>query len=270
MELESSHPETSQVRLQPGLESEPHGEEAETTSDYPSNEGRNTRESVEVDIDNEEYMQYHMNAEQELLSKAVAVAPNTAVPAVENPAIENAPTAEQVSTPGAYAYAPMGNATNHSADIEQADHSNDVNEDPTAPAPLLEAILVNDDNDEGGDNPVFEAEEIVDQSSKQTRYILAASSLAIAVLLTIILALTLRKDTRTGEEDTKDFNSTDESSIKCFESNAELREAVELYHREGFANNASNLSQTYGWPMGNWCVEEIEGGIFSTILIIRD
>jgi surface protein len=47
-----------------------------------------------------------------------------------------------------------------------------------------------------------------------------------------------------------------ESFGLCFNTTSELREAVEFYTRDNRSD--SSVASTYGWPIGNWCVSNIE------------
>jgi surface protein len=47
-----------------------------------------------------------------------------------------------------------------------------------------------------------------------------------------------------------------ESFGLCFDTTSELREAVEFYTRDNRSDSA--VASTYGWPIGNWCVSNIE------------
>lgn len=54
---------------------------------------------------------------------------------------------------------------------------------------------------------------------------------------------------------------TQPTSQKCFQTSDELREAVQAYlllDSQNSNNNETSLAQTYGWPIGAWCVSQIE------------
>ena len=55
---------------------------------------------------------------------------------------------------------------------------------------------------------------------------------------------------------------TIQAQNQCFETRNELKNAVVAY----LANNASDtfIATTYGWPIGTWCVENVQdfSGIF--------
>lgn len=49
---------------------------------------------------------------------------------------------------------------------------------------------------------------------------------------------------------------TEDTSFKCFESNAELKKAVKRYERHNVVD--MELAELYGWPIGLWCVKGLE------------
>lgn len=54
---------------------------------------------------------------------------------------------------------------------------------------------------------------------------------------------------------TGDFLQDDSSTLRCFESSDELRQAVEAY--KGYNNIDTTLAATYGWPINHWCVSGV-------------
>jgi Mycoplasma protein of unknown function, DUF285 len=55
------------------------------------------------------------------------------------------------------------------------------------------------------------------------------------------------------------LNALATSAVACFTSNAELRTAAVLYASNGTATTSatSNLSLTYGYPISEWCVDQV-------------
>jgi len=66
-----------------------------------------------------------------------------------------------------------------------------------------------------------------------------------------------------ASDTTTDPVSSTPGSATCFETPIELREAIVEYLNDG--SSTSTLAETYGWPIGNWCVSQIEdfSGLFS-------
>jgi Mycoplasma protein of unknown function, DUF285 len=52
------------------------------------------------------------------------------------------------------------------------------------------------------------------------------------------------------------LNALAASAVACFTSNAELRNATVLY-ANGSITASSNLSLTYGYPISEWCVDQV-------------
>jgi Mycoplasma protein of unknown function, DUF285 len=51
------------------------------------------------------------------------------------------------------------------------------------------------------------------------------------------------------------LNALAPTAVACFTSNAELRAAAVMYASNGSAT--SNLSLTYGYPISEWCVDQV-------------
>jgi surface protein len=59
-----------------------------------------------------------------------------------------------------------------------------------------------------------------------------------------------------GSNTPVDTGTTSEPSTLCFDTNSELREAVDLYLTDNRSD--SLVAIIYGWPIGDWCVSNIQ------------
>jgi hypothetical protein len=81
-------------------------------------------------------------------------------------------------------------------------------------------------------------------------------SLAVAVIVGVAVSNAV-----TGESNAVSTGETSEpcSCIfagKCFDTKSELREAVDSYLAD--KRSDSSVAKTYGWPIGEWCVSNIQ------------
>ena len=60
------------------------------------------------------------------------------------------------------------------------------------------------------------------------------------------------------------------ATVACFTSNAELRNAAVLYANGTTAT--SNLSATYGYPISEWCVDQVTdfNNVFANLTTFND
>jgi len=172
-------------------------------------------------------------------------------------------------------------------DVEYSDHSASVCEEavyhlsaaarnPSVSVPVVEAYLVEEESDEGSQSIVYEATPLEPELPwwKQTR---TRVLMAIICVLIVIAALALSvgpgvtslrpsintTDAIVNDEPSISFSPTKpptKPSYKCFADRKELKAAVERYIQSGCAVAATLCtgdSDTYGWPIGSWCVDGV-------------
>jgi surface protein len=71
---------------------------------------------------------------------------------------------------------------------------------------------------------------------------------------------TTAPNAETGDSSSSSASLTTKPSYKCFADRNELKAAVDLYVKDGcgaVTTLCKDLSVTYGWPMGSWCVDDV-------------
>ncbi|CAB9504372.1 Mycoplasma protein of unknown function, DUF285 [Seminavis robusta] len=117
---------------------------------------------------------------------------------------------------------------------------------------LVQAELVTTD--------VVHAHKVEEEPPTQERsrivvVVAAALILIIVVLAVVVIALVSggRSSSNSNRQPQQETNSTDDHD--CFQTSTELFEAINQYYQDD--TPASSVAQTYGWPIGQWCVSPL-------------
>jgi len=155
-------------------------------------------------------------------------------------------------------------------DVEYNDQSLGDNEDmvcqmitaaarnPSVSVPVVEAYLVEEESDEAA-HVVYEATALEPELPWWKQRRTKVFMMIICVLL-IALALSVGLGVEPSRPSFNTTVATNETSTKCFADRKELKATVERYTQSGcgvIASLCTGISDTYGWPIGSWCVGNV-------------
>jgi len=151
---------------------------------------------------------------------------------------------------------------------------------PSVSVPVVEAYLVEEESDEGSNDIVYEATPVEPELPWWKQRRTKVYMLIICVLLMIALALSVGLGVASSRPNPT-VNNTAVTTIdmiadpsvgllptkppmkppsKCFADQKELKIVVDGYVKGGcgvIATLCTGISDTYGWPIGSWCVDNV-------------